>query len=363
MSHLAERKEKNCLNCNAQVHGKYCHICGQENIEPKETAWHLITHFFEDITHFDGKFFATLKLLVTRPGFLPRAYMAGRRVSYLNPIRMYIFTSAVFFLIFFSVTNFDAVKKAPQKSAKEVMAKLLKREAAFVKEIEETKDIPVIDLQESLENIRADIDTLKKDSTAVPRLITTINNDGFNFATGKYKSLEQYDSTQKLLPEKNRDGWLATLFLRRTLQIKEKYKDVSVGNVLISKFMHLFPQMLFISLPLFAFLLKLLYTRRKQFYYVNHGIFSIHFYIFSFITILAIMGINSLKDRLHWEIFTWIVVALVFSIFFYLYKAMRNFYQQRRAKTVWKFILLNIAAIFVFILLFSIFFIFSFFQI
>src|SRR5204862_2249809 len=94
--------EKNCLNCNAQLQGKYCHICGQEHIEPKETAWHLVSHFFQDITHFDGKFFSTLKLLVFRPGFLSREYMAGRRASYLNPVRMYVFTSAIFFLLFFS---------------------------------------------------------------------------------------------------------------------------------------------------------------------------------------------------------------------------------------------------------------------
>ena len=63
MSHFKERKEKKCLNCNAIVHDRFCGICGQENIEPKESAWHLINHFFQDITHFDGKFFSSLKYL------------------------------------------------------------------------------------------------------------------------------------------------------------------------------------------------------------------------------------------------------------------------------------------------------------
>ena len=105
MSHLKARAETICLNCNELLTGKYCHVCGQENIEPKETVWLLVTHFFNDITHFDGKFFNTLGLLIRRPGFLPREYVLGRRASYLNPIRMYIFTSAVFFLIFFSITH------------------------------------------------------------------------------------------------------------------------------------------------------------------------------------------------------------------------------------------------------------------
>jgi Protein of unknown function (DUF3667) len=108
LSHLKERKEKNCLNCNAQVYGKYCHICGQENIEPKESAWHLISHFFQDITHFDGKFFSSLKWLIFKPGFLSREYMVGRRASYLNPVRFYVFSSALFFLIFFSLYHFES---------------------------------------------------------------------------------------------------------------------------------------------------------------------------------------------------------------------------------------------------------------
>src|SRR3990170_1171261 len=105
MSHRPERKEKNCLNCGTTVHGKYCHICGQENVEPKETFWGMTTHFFNDITHFDGKFFTTLKDLLIRPGFLSAEYIKGRRMSYLNPVRMYVFTSAIFFLIFFSVSD------------------------------------------------------------------------------------------------------------------------------------------------------------------------------------------------------------------------------------------------------------------
>ena len=32
-------------------------------------------------------------------------------------------------------------------------------------------------------------------------------------------------------------------------------------------------------------------------------------------------------------------LIMVLGIFFYLYKAMRNFYRQRRAKTVFKFLL------------------------
>ncbi len=101
MSHVPQRNEKDCLNCGTIVQGRYCHVCGQENVVPKETFWHMVTHFFYDITHFDCSFFTTVKDLIFRPGFLSNEYIAGRRVKYLHPIRMYVFTSAIFFLSFY----------------------------------------------------------------------------------------------------------------------------------------------------------------------------------------------------------------------------------------------------------------------
>ena len=97
MSHLPVRKEPICLNCGAQTPKRFCSNCGQENIEPKETVWHFITHFINDIVHFDGKFFSTIKLLLFKPGFLTKEYVQGKRARYLDPVKMYLFTSFVFF--------------------------------------------------------------------------------------------------------------------------------------------------------------------------------------------------------------------------------------------------------------------------
>lgn len=109
MSHSPERKEKICLNCQAALHGRYCHLCGQQNIEPKESVWGLITHFFYNITHFDGSFFRTTKHLIFKPGYLSKEYIRGRRASYLHPVRMYIFTSAFFFIVFFSMYDTGSI--------------------------------------------------------------------------------------------------------------------------------------------------------------------------------------------------------------------------------------------------------------
>ena len=48
---------------------------------------------------------------------------------------------------------------------------------------------------------------------------------------------------------------------------------------------------------------------------------------------------------------TFFELLLMLGIFFYLYKALRNFYGQRRAITIFKFIILNILALAIVLLL------------
>lgn len=356
MSHLKERKEKNCLNCNAQVAGRFCHVCGQENIEPKESAWHLVVHFFEDITHFDGKFFTTLWLLIRKPGFLSAEYARGRRASYLNPIRMYVFTSALFFLVFFTVYKVDDEKMdivkidINGKLFSEVVAMDSTQFADFTRTInkgDKKPDKPMT-MQEFVKYYDSTETAFKK---------------SLEFTSTEYKSVHEYDSLLKA--GKVKDGWLKRLWQHRQLEINEKYKDSNkkIIKVILEAFVHKLPQMLFISLPILALLLRLLYIRRKEFYYVNHGIFSIHLYIFIFIALLFSFGLNKLHTEIGWGIFSFIKNLIAIAIFFYLYKAMRNFYHQRRAKTVLKYFILLFLFLFVMIIVFSLFFLLSAFTI
>lgn len=359
MSHIPLRKETDCLNCGTIVQGRYCQVCGQENIVPHEGFWHMAKHFFYDITHFDSKFFDTLKLLLFKPGFLSKEYVKGRRAGYLHPVKMYVFTSAVFFLIFFSLIGTSGLKISTEQP--------LGKEAriALVKDLEEEAKT------DTSSSIRKQIDLLKDTSHAVTAgdLIKIDGKAGFTFinftgAASKFKSVAEYDSTQKLLSVEQRDGWLRRTFKKREIELSQKYgSDPSTGvRKFYNDFLHKLPYLLFVSLPLFALFLKLLYIRRKEFFYFDHGIFSIHHYIFTFILLLFVFGFQKLYEWLDMDVFSVIAVLLFLSGGFYLYKAMRRFYGQRRAKTVAKFVLLNILGIFSLLLLFFIFFLFSVFQ-
>ena len=78
----------------------------------------MVVPFFQDITHYDGKFVGSIRYLLTKPGFLTTEYMAGRRASYLHPIGMYVFTSAIFFIIFFSISGSENIKSVSTYSGK-----------------------------------------------------------------------------------------------------------------------------------------------------------------------------------------------------------------------------------------------------
>lgn len=315
MSHQNERADKTCLNCGTEVAGRFCQVCGQENIEPKESFWHLVTHFFNDITHFDGKFFTTVGLLLRKPGMLSAEYMKGRRMRYLNPIRMYVFTSFLFFLIFFNLFNvnkWDIGRNNDQKS--------------------DSTSLTGSQLRDSVMN------ELRRDSVIV--------GDNFSMSSNvsrSYTSEKAYDSVQSNLPEDERDGWLERQIMYRKIRATNEGggEEYWVRN-LLDKFFHSFPYMLFVSLPLFAWFLKLLYYRRKQFYFADHGIFLVHLYIFTFIFILIIIGLSKLGNYTNWSVFNWIMGLLFVYGIYYAIVSMKRFYQQGWTKTILKFIIFNI---------------------
>ncbi len=377
MSHQKERVEKNCLNCNAEVQGRFCQVCGQENIETKESFWSLATHFVYDVTHFDGKFFSTLKYLLFRPGFLSQEYLKGRRITYLHPIRMYVFTSAIFFLILFSFYQKASERvvriNENQQTTTELIKELEGKKKAMIKTLPILPDSSSVDSsrQEVKKRIVAldrDILTLKKDSTQREKIASLYDdNNSFQFGGDDYRgayNVKAYDSIQNTLPPSERRNFIIARIQKQNIILKEKYghDKKAMNNAILDKFRHMFPQMLFVSLPMFALFLTLLYVRRKDLFYVNHVVFTIHLYCATFILILFSLWFGSVLKWIHikedaaFGIFS-------FVILFYWYKAFRNFYTQSRKKTALKYVLLFFLTLFLILLLFISFFMFSFFVI
>ena len=356
MSHQTERKEKDCLNCGALVHGRFCHVCGQENRVPHQSFVHLVQHFIYDLFHFDGKFFDTLRNLAFRPGRVPAEYIRGRRMRYLDPIRMYLFTSAIFFLVFFSGDNSRKVLKmnyADQLDAKDRSELIGEYRGKLAEKPGDTA------LQRKLKILT---DTSRP--LTVEELYLINDGDFINLADSNYRSVADYDSVQKTLPPGKRDGWLERMLARKGIEANEKYRGNLRGGTeqLTNIFLHNLPSLLFISLPFFALILRLLYIRRRHFFYADHFIFSLYHYIFSFILLLLVFGLSALNQWSGWNIFRYLVVLLFLAGPVYLFFSMKNFYRQATGKTVLKFLLLQVLAAAVLVSLVILFFLLSIIQ-
>ncbi|GAB4091479.1 DUF3667 domain-containing protein [Flaviaesturariibacter terrae] len=348
MSHQPERAEKNCLNCGAEVAGRYCQQCGQENIVPHQTFGHLIQHFFFDLFHFDGKFFDTVRYLLFRPGRVPREYIAGRRVAFLDPIRMYLFTSAIFFLIF------TTINKVEVNSRESLDDSTLSR----VERYEIASDLAV---RPSDSNARQALpvflDTsltvsLKVDSAAHSDSVIEYKGTRYQYATERNDSIRAHDWASDL-----GKGWLGRFVSTRARRVNERFHEDrrEAQQAFFENLFHRLPYMLFVSLPFFALLLQLLYLRRKTFFYADHLVFTLYYYIFNFILLLAVLLVVRLNNLLHWKLLSWLTFGLFCAGLYYLYKGMRNFYGQSPGRTLSKFLLLNFMSLFLFGLLFMIF--------
>ncbi|MEP6992655.1 MAG: DUF3667 domain-containing protein [bacterium] len=86
-----------CLNCGTNVQLTYCPECGQREIDADPTVREFLRELAEELLHWDGKLGRTVRLLVTQPGVLTREYLAGRRVRYISPLRLYLACSLLFF--------------------------------------------------------------------------------------------------------------------------------------------------------------------------------------------------------------------------------------------------------------------------
>lgn len=332
MSHLKERKEKQCLNCNAIIYGRFCQVCGQENVEPKETFLYLVRHFIEDLTHFDGKFFDTLKYLLARPGFLSYEYMRGRRHSYLNPIRMYVFTSAIFFLVFFSVngSHRSTIPEAPVVPENEKPTSTNQKDTTTLHDTtKRTYTYKATDsnfrkkgltdsfalVKKQIENsiVHAKTSEEKKKLADDLKVVKTVEKatETFTNFIGEDETFERAATTRK--------------------KTSGKFLDKIFGDR--EQISHSIPKVMFLTLPLMALILQMFYRKQKQFYYVNHIIFVVHLYVAVFLILLVGIGLDYFDVKTHWAIFSFLSSFVGLGAFFYTYKAMRNFYHQSRFKT------------------------------
>ncbi|RAR47783.1 DUF3667 domain-containing protein [Flavobacterium lacus] len=337
-----------CLNCNhpLDISDKFCPNCGQKNTTKRLSLKDFVDEFLANFYAYDSKVKNTITKLFTKPGKSAKEFIDGKRQTYANPFRFYLSVSLIYFIFSGLVTKFseetivDLDQTIIKKSEKN------NQEKDSTKTTQDSLDLndPKSPVQISLGNNNI---VIKKDTVKKEKFYTEKQIAGFGFLKRTSRKVQTYanffDHSKTTYPPKILDSlkhekskWNLYL-LKKTYQFKKLNEEDNFGKNGFELFSaYLFDKMpfiLFISLPFLTIVFAILYYRKKL-SYAEHMVFVFNFMTFMFLIIFVVEIIGLLTGLdLGW------IFLIITPIYFY--KALRNFYQQSRWKTILKFVILN----------------------
>lgn len=330
MSKSKIRSDKTCLNCRFVVENKFCPNCGQENSDTRKTFQHLFIHFFEDLTHYENAFWRTIKNLLSKPAALTKEYLSGKRLSYLAPVRLYIFISFITFLLLALFPSDTNLFKNTSKKETTITTKNKSLQSNTQKKEQDAKDL----------------------------------NEQDNILNFGYTSVAQLDSIQKNAPASDKLSDLNYWVNRKIQIVVENNTQSEIIEKFINSFYNNLPKVLFIFMPLFAFFLWLFHSK-KRWYYFDHGIFTLHYFSFLLLLFLLLFLINKGIDALlESALLSFVQIILNFVgigwMLYYFYPAHHRFYGETRFISFIKSSLLFMINIIIIALLLSLYVIYTF---
>lgn len=228
------RPRQHCRNCGAVLAGEYCSQCGQREGRGDRGFAALLGELVGEVFDWDSRFWRTLGPLLLRPGLLTAEYIAGRRARYVPPLRLYLIISFFMFLVM-SMTAGNAVLVTPLTS--------------------QDSSQP-----EAAQDVAA---PAARDRSPAEVAVT---------ATGVGAALSDVEGPR----------WLRDLDARLQENAARMEGEPAAFSDLLFGYL---PQLMFFMLPVFALLLRCAYLS-SPFDYLQHLVFTLHFYSFAYLLYL-----------------------------------------------------------------------------
>ena len=377
---LAHREEfirgafstENCLNCGEVLRGQHCSHCGQRARVRVLSLGTLLRDLFGDITNFDSRLWRTLVPLAFRPGALTVEYLRGRRTHYSPPFRMYLILSVAFFLL-------TTLGGSP---ADDLNFNFDEEGAANLQITPPGADAPVpgeeppapgggapaagggataapstgSPASQTATEARLDPERQKIVDSIVKRVPEKQRSAARKDLEHELSALspEQVAPVKRLVNDPCGSGSLKIDMGPEGRQFEVKVRDTcrkivenpkSFGRAVYQNI----PKMMFIFLPLIAVVMFVLYLGSGRFY-VEHLLFFVHFHAFFFLAGIVVVGLARLAQALSGtgvggvlkSVEEFLLLVLVFYVPYYLYRAMRRVYGQRRIVTLLKYATLGV---------------------
>jgi hypothetical protein len=320
-----------CMNCGTPLMGPFCYFCGQPDKNFMRFFPVLLRELLEDFLDFDSRFMRTIKPLLFKPGKLTRDYLDGRRFRYVPPLRLYIFSSIIFFFIAAILAGNSIQIHSDDEHAdiSAASAQLGQEDREKIDQVLERLD------PELAAEIESEIEKAEE---------TGEEEHSFNF-NGEPWDRETNPFIVPLAPD-----WVNDWVNNEIEESPAKGKEIEANPDLIKdKIFELLPAMMFILLPIVALLFKFWYAFAKKFY-IEHLIFALHNHSFVFVMLLVIILTNSYagwqdpsEEGLITSVVTWINVVTGTWIPVYLFVSLKRVYQQNWGMTILKFSCIGIS--------------------
>ncbi|MBB1087731.1 DUF3667 domain-containing protein [Lysobacter sp. SG-8] len=315
--HPPEAHPSHCANCNAALQGGFCHACGQSSHDPMRSLGHAIEDIFESFWHLDGRVFRTLRDLMV-PGRVANAYLAGHRVRYLPPLRLFVILAALAFFVGALTIRVDVDSAEPMPLSGITGA-------STVEEVERERDRLLAEVQEARRALHEEFPMPGMDALLITEEVR-IQGEAANrieqLTAKPGDTVPEWEgplftpSSEAWSAEKNPVGfagapgfvnaWLA----KRQAQAERNLASVTQDpSLFLPAVLHAQPTTLFLLAPIFALLLKLAYLGSGR-VYLEHMVVALYSHCFLLLALLAVFllwGLGSMGEGHAW---TRVAVAL-----------------------------------------------------
>lgn len=375
-----------CLNCGASLPGAFCPTCGQKDQPLRQPIHRYLLESIAEYLGIDGRIWPTITKLLFKPGRLTQAYVMGRRQEYIRPLRIYITSSLIFFFLIALINPVDRMRSAvtdrsdiPVDSTLTAGAYVSAIQTRMNEDLEDTRrqrqlvdSLALVSQQvtarldsleqeveaDSLQSLRDEVadaeEKLASERGDLREMTGSLRARRSNWLTDQLRSLPEdslvavadYETAAELLvrdgdtgPQFNGPDWL---FRGRAIQelksARTSRQKINAGWSLGRDVLDKLPTVIFLLLPFFALLLKLLFVRRGW-YYAEHLVFALHVHAFAFVLFSVFAVLVWASGGAWWSRTIGITLMCVLPVYFMI--AMRRVYAQGWVKTLFKTYLLS----------------------
>lgn len=337
-----------CRNCHYPMVdlGEYCYHCGQKYTTGRISFGRLMSEAFEAIFNFDSKIFRTLGALFV-PGKLTREYFEGRHKRYVNPMRLF-FVMAVLLFAVISFLVGDDLRRTLRENVEE--SERVAYQADFLDQLDSAQT-DILQVYGDEPPLPAALDSMVhhfRDTRMMESSIYYIERPR-PYALSldiKQKKVSNRDlillSPDSLAQKYEIEGWVNRWIINQQIRLQEElnsFAEFMLGQLV---------WMVLFMMPALALTLKLLYIRR-DYYYVEHLIFSFHYHAFAFLALVIALLLHQVEQAPDW------LPGLIYlSIALYLLMAMKRVYSQGWIKTLFKYFILSFFYTFLLTIFFTI---------